>query len=288
MEILHALSYGFIQRGLIAGVFISVLCAVLGLFLVLRRFSLIGDGLAHVTFGTVAIGIFFGVYPVYVSIPLVCLSSLGILKLTERTRVYSDAAIGIVSSLGISLGIIFASIAGGFNVDLFNYLFGNILVISNAEVAISIALSAIVISVVSFFYHDLVSVTFDREYAQASGINTRRMNRILVILTSLTVVLAMKVVGIMLVSSLLILPAVCALQIARGFKFAIILSAAVAVFSVVVGIVVSFFTNLPAGATIILINFICFIGAVALKKCRGRFSFRVKRPLPAIDRGQAR
>ena len=266
MTLAAALSYGFIQRALLAGLFISVLCAVLGLFLVLRRFSLIGDGLAHVTFGTVAVSLLLGLYPVYVSIPLVCLSSLGILRLTRNNRVYTDAAIGIVSSLGIASGIIIASIAGGFNIDLFSYLFGSILAISNAEVVISIVLSVVVILAVSFFYYDLFSITFDENYAQVSGIRTGRINQILVILTSLTVVLAMKVVGIMLVSSLLILPAVTALQLARGFKSTIITASLVAVFSLVLGVFVSLAVNIPTGATIVLVNFACFLTAVVIKK----------------------
>lgn len=266
MEIIHALHYSFIQRALIGGVFIALLCSILGLFLVLRRFSLIGDGLAHVTFGSVAVSLFFGIYPVYLSIPLVCLSSLGILKITEKTKGYSDAAIGIVSSVGIAGGIIVASMAGGFNVDLFSYLFGNILSISKSEVVISIVLSLVVILIVCMLYHELFSTTFDEEYARVCGIRARRINQALILLTSLTVVLAMKVVGIMLISSLLILPAVAALQIARGFKCAIMLSALAAVTSLIMGVFISFFLDLPTGATIVLFNFLFFIAAFFIKQ----------------------
>ena len=140
MDIVNLLSHGFIQRALVAGSFIAILCATLGTFLVLRRFSLIGDGLAHVTFGGVAVGLFLQLYPMYVAIPIVMLSSLGILKLVEKARMYGDAAIGIVSSLGIACGILLASAAGGFNIDLFSYLFGSILAISGTEVATSIVL----------------------------------------------------------------------------------------------------------------------------------------------------
>src|SRR5664279_4200041 len=147
MGIAEILSYGFIQRALIAGTLIAVLCSVLGVFLVLRRLSLIGDGLAHVTFGSVALSLIMGFSSAYVTIaaiPLVLLSSLGILKLTEKARIYGDAAIGIVSSLGIACGIILASVAGGFNVDLFSYLFGNILSISTTELLIAAALFCVV------------------------------------------------------------------------------------------------------------------------------------------------
>ena len=136
MDIIDFLNYGFVQRALIAGSFIALLCSTLGVLLVLRRLSLIGDGLAHVTFGSVALGLVLKIYPLYISIPFVMLSSLGILKLMERARVFGDAAIGIVSSLGIAGGILLASKAGGFNIDLFSYLFGNILSVSEAELYI--------------------------------------------------------------------------------------------------------------------------------------------------------
>jgi zinc transport system permease protein len=151
MEIVNFLHYEFIRRAIITGSFIALVCSLLGVLLVLRRFSLIGDGLAHVTFGSVAIGLLLKQHPVYVSIPIVMLSSLGILKLTEKARLYGDAAIGIVSSVGIAGGILIASIAGGFNVDLFSYLFGNILSISRAEVFASIALSLVVLLSILFF-----------------------------------------------------------------------------------------------------------------------------------------
>jgi zinc transport system permease protein len=255
-ELFH---YQFIQKAIIAGCFIAILCSTLGVFLVLRRLSLIGDGLAHVTFGSVAVGLLFKGQPMYTAIPLVMLSSLGILRLTERARIYGDTAIGIVSSLGVAVGIILVSISGGYNIDLFSYLFGSILSISNTEVITSIVLSIIVIIVVLLFYNDLVSITFDEECAKVSGIRVRRINETLVLLTALTVVLAMKVVGIMLVSALLILPSTTALQAARSFKAAMIIAGFVAVFSVISGIWLSFIANLPTGGTIVVINFIIFM-----------------------------
>jgi zinc transport system permease protein len=257
--------YQFIIKALVAGSFIAILCSTLGIFLVLRRLSLIGDGLAHVTFGSVAVGLLLGLQPMYAAIPLVMVSSLGILKLIEKARLYGDTAIGIISSLGISIGIILVSISGGFNVDLFSFLFGSILAISTAEVITSIVLSIIVISAIFLFYNDLVSITFDEECAKISGIKTQRINEILILLTALTVVLAMKVVGIMLVSALLILPSASALQIAKSFKSSIIVAAVVAVFSVISGIWISSIVNWPAGGTIVLINFIIFILIFTIK-----------------------
>lgn len=264
MTLIDMFQYGFIQRALIAGSLIAVLCAVLGLFLVLRRLSLIGDGLAHVTFGSVALALFANVTPLAVNlaaIPLVMLSSLGILKLTERARVFGDAAVGIVSSLGIAVGVLCAGLSGGFSVDLFSYLFGNILSVSPEEVIIALILSVIIFVAITLYYHELVAVTFDEDLARTSGINTGRINTLLVLLTSLVVVLAMKVAGIMLVSSLIVLPAVTALQIARGFRTALVLAATCALLAVVAGIAVSFVLNIPSGATVILLNFSLFICA---------------------------
>jgi zinc transport system permease protein len=259
VDLITFLSHGFIQRALITGVFIALLCSTLGVFLVLRRLSLIGDGLAHVTFGSVAIGLLLRVYPIYVAAPLVMLSSLGILKLTERVRLYGDAAIAVVSSLGISAGILIASTAGGFNIDLFSYLFGNILAVSRTEVATSIILSTILIVTIRLFYHDLLSVTLDEESARVAGVKTKAINRVLVLMTALTVVLAMRVVGVMLISALLVLPPVTALQMAKGFRMTMIISCVAGVFSVVLGIFVSFALNLPTGATIVIINLFVFL-----------------------------
>lgn len=264
-DIIEFFSYGFIHRALIAGSFIAIACSVLGVQLVLRRLSLIGDGLAHVTFGGVALGLVFGVYPIYIAIPVVVISSIGILKLIEKAKIYGDAAIGIVSSLGVAFGVILASLAGGFNVDLFSLLFGNILAISKADVIVSIALTFIILIIIYFYYNEIFSVTFDEEFARTSGINTERLNLMLVVMTAVTVVLAMKVVGIMLTSALLIIPAVSAFQIAKGFKNSLILSSSIAVMSVFLGIFISFFLNLPSGACIIILNFI-FLCAVFIYK----------------------
>ncbi len=271
MEITEYLGYGFIQRAIVAGSFISVLCSTLGVLLVLRRLSLIGDGLAHVTFGSVALGLLFRVYPLYVSLPVVMASSMGILKLMERARIFGDAAIGILSAIGIAGGVLAASVAGGFNVDLFSYLFGNILSISAQEVYTSIVLSIAVLVLIVFNYHDIFSITFDEEFAKASGVNVDRMNTMIVLFTAVTVVLTMKVVGIMLTSALLIFPAVTAFQVARGFKSALLTAAAVALASVVTGIFLSLALNLPAGASIVIVNFVFFAAAFILK-----YSLRVR------------
>ncbi len=268
MSILDFLSYGFVQRALVAGSLIAALCSVLGVFLVLRRMSLIGDGLAHVTFGSTAIALALKLYSassLLVSLPVVLLSSLGILKLTEKARLSGDAAIGIVSAMGISAGIILASVGGGYNVDLLSYLFGNILSITREEVVIAAGLFFLVMALLTLFYNELVAITFNEELARVSGIRTDLINAVLVLLTALSVVLAMKLVGIMLISSLLILPAASALQLARSFRASVALAVIQGCCSVVAGIFISFVTNLPASATVVLLNLVFFCCAFILR-----------------------
>jgi zinc transport system permease protein len=257
MELCDILNYEFIRRAIAAGIMIAAVSSILGVFLVLRRFSLIGDGLAHVTFGSVAVVMLIGVSPMYITLaalPLVMLSSLAILKLTHSKRIQSDAAIGIVSSIGIATGIILVSLSNGYNVDLFSYLFGNILTVTQTELFLSILVFITVATTVIIFYDDLLAVTFDEELAKTMGIKTNRINIILFVLTAVAAVLAMKVAGIMLVSAMLILPPLIALQLSLNFKMTIIAALFFSILSVICGIITAFLLNLPAGGTIVLFN----------------------------------
>jgi zinc transport system permease protein len=271
MTLVEMLGFGFIQRALLGGVLIGLLCSVLGVFLVLRRFSLIGDGLAHFTFGSVALVLLLGAAPEQVALaalPLVLVAAFGILWLSENTRIAGDAAIGIVSAVGIAGGVVLASLAGGFNVDLLSYLFGNILAIGPGELALAAILCGAVLLAVALCYRDLFAVTFDEEFARTVGVNTRTVNLLLDLLAALTVVLAMKLVGIMLISALLILPPVAALQLARSFRTALLGSAAFGTLAVAGGILLSILLNLPTGATIILTCFGVFVAAAGLGRLR--------------------
>ncbi|OGP89883.1 MAG: ABC transporter [Deltaproteobacteria bacterium RBG_19FT_COMBO_43_11] len=257
MELGEIFRYEFVQRALLAGVFIAAVSSILGVFLVLRRLSLIGDGLAHITFGSVAMVLLIGLSPLYVTLaalPLVMLSSLAIFQLTRSKRIRGDAAIGIVSSIGIALGIILSSLSGGYNVDLLSYLFGNILTVTQTELALSLIIFLFVAAAVIFLYRDLFAVTFDEELAKSMGIKTNRINIILLLLTAVTAVLAMKITGIMLVSAMLILPPVTALQLSLSFRMTIFAAVGFSVLAVISGIIVSFVLNLPAGGTIVMFN----------------------------------
>jgi len=257
MELSNIVHYEFVQRAFLAGILIAAVTSILGVFLVLRRFSLIGDGLGHITFGSVTVVMLIGISPVYITIaalPLVMLSSLAILKLTQSKRIQGDAAIGVVSSIGIAAGIVLASLSYGYNLDLFSYLFGNILTVTRVELIIALGVFITVVAVVIVFYDDLLAVTFDEELAITMGIKTKRLNVMLFLLTAVSAVLAMKVAGIMLVSSMLILPPLTALQLSLSFKKTIFASVIFSLLSVIFGIVLAFLLNLPAGGTIVLIN----------------------------------
>ena len=266
-------TYGFMQRALVAGLLIGVLCAVLGVFLVLRRFSLIGDGLAHVSFGSVALALFAGLEGaamLMVSVPVVLLSSLGIMRLANNSRLGGDAAIGIVSSLGVALGVTLAVLGRGYGVDLFSYLFGSILAISQTELLVAAGLFVTVLALLWLYYHDLTALTFNEDLAAVSGVRIRYLNGLLAVLTALTVVLAMKLVGVMLISAMLILPASTALQVARGFRMTVLVSVAVSLVAVSGGIVVSFLLNIPTGATIILLALLLFCCGLLYRRVKSQ------------------
>jgi len=265
MDVLSLLQFGFIQRAIIAGVFMAFLAAILGVFLVLRKLSLIGDGLAHVSFGGLALGLTLGLFPTFIALPVAVLGSILILKLMERTRVYGDAAIGIVSAVGVSCGVILASVSGGFNVDLMSYLFGNILAITQGELLLAVLTSIVAIALIAAYAKDLFAMTFDASYARTIGVRTSRIDTLFFMMTAVVVVLAIQLVGVLLISALLILPATTALQLAKSFRSAIILSAIFAVMSVIAGVFVSFLLNIPTGATIVLMSFVAFVIAAGTR-----------------------
>lgn len=260
------LGYGFVLRGALAGVCVAAVCAMLGVVLVLRRLSLIGDGLAHVTFFGVAAGLALRAQPLAVALPVAMAGSFGVMKMAERARVYGDAAIGMVSAAGVAGGVLLVSLGGGFNVDIFNYLFGNILAISPAEMWLSVLLSAGVTLAMGHYYREFMSVSFDEDFARVSGVDTARINTVLALLTAVAVVLAINVVGMLLTSSLIIIPAVTAARIARGFGAALFIAAFLASGSVLCGMAIALPLNLPAGATIVMLNLAVFFLVAAL--CR--------------------
>lgn len=256
--LLKAFQYDFIRDAMLVGVLVAVSCALLGTFLVLRKLSLIGDGLAHVSFAGVAVAMLTAQSPLIVGIILVSLASILILKLHEKTNIHGDAAIGLVSSLSIAAGVIMTSLSGGYNADLFSYLFGSLLVISKVDLILSVALTLGIVGVVIWLYPKWFALTYDEEYATIIGIPVKRMNYLMSILTAITIALGIRIVGTMLISSMIIFPAITALQITKSFKMTLVLASIVAVAGVVIGVLTSFVFNLPTGATIVAVNGLFF------------------------------
>lgn len=264
--IIEALQFDFILKALLVGSLIAICCSCLGIFLVLRKHSMIGDGLAHVSFATVAISLLLSFNPLILSIPLVIIASFLIIKLNEVADVHGDAAIGLISSFSVAIGVLISSISTGFNVDLFSYLFGSILVISDLDVILSATLSIMIIFIIFYFYNNLFAITYDEEFASIMGLKTKNLNYLISILTSVTIVLGIRIVGTMLISSMIIFPTVSALQVARGFKSTILISSIISVLCVIFGVFLSYIFNLPTGATIVILNAICFAIAFTIKK----------------------
>ena len=264
-EIIDALGYAFILRALIVGSLVALCSACLGVFIVLKKHAMIGDGLAHVSFATIALAILLGMTPLIVSIPLVVLASFLIRYLNDKAEIHGDAAIGLVSSTAIAIGVMITSLSKGFDVDLYNYLFGSILTTQPIDVFLSILLSVFVLTTIILFYNTFFAITYDEEFAKVNGIKTKFANYLLSILTSITIVLGIRVVGTLLISSMIIFPTVSALQLSRGFKQTIFISCIISVLSIFVGIFSSYFIDTPPGATTVLFNGLVFLLFYSLK-----------------------
>ncbi len=260
------LTYGFLQRALFAGVFVALACALLGVFLILRRDAMIGHGLAHIMFAGVALGLLLDMMPLIAALVVGILAALAIMNLKEKAGVYGDTAIAIMSSIGFAAGILIVSFSNKFNVDLFGYLFGDILAIDSTEVWLSIVLAGSILFVIILCYRRFMFMTFDRESARAAGIKVKRLDTLLTVLTAVTVVLGMKVVGLLLVSALLVIPSAAGLQLGSSFKKAMILASLVAVLSVILGLVFAFYLDFPASGTIVLFSAFFFLLSIFFKK----------------------
>lgn len=266
------LTYGFLQRAFLAGLSIAVACAVLGLFLVLRRDAMIGHGLSHIAFAGVALGLFLNLLPLAAALAVSSVAAVGMMKLKDRAGLHGDTAIGILSSLGMAVGILLASLARSFNVELMAYLFGDIVAIEPLEVGLTAGLAVAVLLIVFLNYAKLLFMTFDRESARVSGVRVARLDTLLMVLTAVTVVLGMRVVGILLVAALIVIPAAAGLQVASRFKTAVWVSTATAVLSVILGLVLALEFNVPASAAIVILCFLIFGLVTIVKSLRLRAS----------------
>jgi len=260
LELLEELfSYSFVIRAIIVGICVSLCASLLGLPLVLRRYSMIGDGLSHVGFGTLAIAVPLGLSPLKISIPLVMLAAFLLLRIRESSKIRGDAAIAIISCSSLAIGVIIISLTVGMNVDICNYMFGSILAIKQEEVYLCVVISAIVFALFAFFYNKIFSVVFDENYAKASGTNIEFYNMLLALLTAVIIVIGMRIMGAMLISSLIIFPALTSMQLLRTFKSVVICSCILSVICFLLGVVVSFVYNIPTGASIVGVNLVSFL-----------------------------
>ena len=250
---------GFIQRALVAGIAISILCSIIGLFLVLRRQSLFGDSLAHMAFGGIAVGIYTNTYPLWTAFIASILAALGITKLQRSSNIPADSAVAIMLTAGLAIGILLLSFAGGFSVDLFSFLFGNILLVSLEDTLLISFLTAIVLLSVTILFKKFLYITFDEQQAEVSGLQVQRLNYFFIVLASLTVIASMRLVGILLISSLTVIPNITAMMFGTGFKRTLLISVIISMTSVVSGIFLSYALNSAPSGTIALISISFFI-----------------------------
>lgn len=251
-------SYGFILRALIVGTLVSLCAALLGVTLVLKRYSMIGDGLAHVGFGALSIAMALNLSPLQVSIPLVVLAAFLLLRISENSKIKGDAVIAIISSSALAIGVIVASKAG-MNTDVESYMFGSILAMSKSDVYISVILSVAVLMLFIFFYNKIFAITFDENFAKATGTKADLYNMLIAFLTAITIVVGMRIMGTLLISSLIIFPALSSMRVCRSFKSVVISSSIVSIVCFFFGIVGSYVYSTPAGATIVIVNIIIFV-----------------------------
>lgn len=252
-------SYSFVTRAVVVGILVSLCSSVLGVSLVLKRYSMIGDGLSHVSFGALAVAAALNMAPLTVSIPIVIASAFLILRLSSNSSIGGDSAIAIFSSAALAIGIIITSMTKGINADICNYMFGSILAMSEGDVLISIILSAVVLVLYILFYNRLFAITFDESFAKATGIRVNAYNMTIAVLTAVTIVIGMRIMGALLISSLIIFPALSAMRVCRYFKGVIITSAVISVVCFFTGIVVSFLLEVPVGASVVIVNLCVFL-----------------------------
>ncbi|MFL6397669.1 MAG: metal ABC transporter permease [Nitrososphaeraceae archaeon] len=259
------LQFGFIQGALISGIAVAVSCSVIGLFLVLRRQSLYGDALSHVAFGGIAIGLFTNVYPIWTAFAVSILASLGITKLRESTKIPGDSAVAVLLSAGLATGVVLIGLSGGFSLDLYSFLFGSILLINYNDQLMILVLSSVILAIMYKMYRKFIYIAFDEEQAKVSGIDVTKLNYLFVVLAGVTVITSVRLVGVLLISSLIVIPNITAMMLGKGFKKTLLISIFTAVLSVIGGIVISYIMNLAPGGTIVLISVGTFLAVISIK-----------------------
>ena len=280
MSLTLMLTYPFMQRALIAGTLVSLCAALLGVSLVPKRYSMIGDALSHVSFGALAIAVALGFTPLYFSIPVVILAAFFLLRLATNPRWNSDAAIAVMSASALAVGIIVISRTSGMTTDVDNYMFGSVLAMTWADVALSAVLSLAVLALFVLFYHKLFAVTFDESFSRATGLRVDWYNTLLAILTALTIVLGMRMMGALLISSLIIFPALSSMRLFKRFSLVILCAAILSVVCFCVGMVGSYQFDTPVGASVVVANLAAFLLFCLIQKIREQVKKRTIQAQP--------
>ncbi|MEG1560361.1 MAG: metal ABC transporter permease [Clostridia bacterium] len=247
-------SHAFLIRAVLIGSIIAVCAALLGVTLVLKRYSMIGDGLSHVGFASLSIALAFNAAPLVIAIPAVVAAAFFLLKISENSRIKSDSLIAIVATLSLSAGVIVTSLSGGVNADVYGYMFGSILAMNDTDVIISLVLAFFVFVLYVLFYNKLFAITFDEGFAKSTGARVNLYNMLIALLTAVTIVVGMRMMGTLLISGLIIFPALTSMRMFTSFRGVVISSAIVSALCCFFGIAFSYGLNIPAGASIVAVN----------------------------------
>ncbi|HIY29582.1 MAG TPA: metal ABC transporter permease [Candidatus Mediterraneibacter avicola] len=267
------LSYPFMVRAFVVGILVALCSALLGVSLVLKRYSMIGDGLSHVGFGAMAVAAAMNAAPLAVAIPVVIAAAVLLLRISGSSRIKGDAAIALISTSSLAVGVMVISMTTGMNTDVYNYMFGSILAMSREDVVLSVTLAVVVLALYIFFYQKIFAITFDETFARATGVKAGLYNTMIAVLTAVTIVLGMRMMGALLISSLIIFPALTAMRACRTFRSVTIHAAFISVICLIAGLLMSYLGGTPAGASVVMAN----IAALALYSLTGVLRGRIKR-----------
>lgn len=270
--LLEMLSYPFMVRAFVVGILVALCSALLGVSLVLKRYSMIGDGLSHVGFGAMAVAAAANAAPLAVAIPVVIVAAVLLLRISGSSRIKGDAAIALISTSSLAIGVMVISMTTGMNTDVYNYMFGSILAMSQEDVALSVTLAVVVLALYIFFYQKIFAITFDETFARATGVKAGLYNTLIAVLTAVTIVLGMRMMGALLISSLIIFPALSAMRACRTFRSVTIHAAVISVVCLAAGLLMSYLGGTPAGASVVMANIAALILYSLAGLIRGRMN----------------
>ncbi len=264
-QLLEVFHYSFMIRAFLAGGVVAIIAPIMGTFLVAKRYSLMADSLAHVSLAGVAIGLLLGIYPVYTAIAVAIITAVVIEKLRTQRNVSGEVALAMFLSGGLAIAIVLIGLGQGFSVDLFSYLFGSITTVREVDVTVIFGLGIAIVLIVAVLYHALVYLSFDEEAALVSGIPTKALNMLIMVLTALTVSISMRIVGVLLIGALMVIPVVTAMQLRQSFGRTMICAIAFSILAVVIGLFLAYFLNLAAGGTIVVVSLLLFAITIILR-----------------------